>query len=892
MMIFQMLLFSPTCETVQVQWTHNGPNFSDGQDQNASFVINGAEPDVFGSNVNFTSTSMTSFGAGLDETTDNYAYTYLLRGADESSFANAKAANDYVEVSFEPAVALQLQSINFGFFTGNSSQQEFNAGNFRMAVEVSEQAGFANPTTLFSDIEVGAMLVDNGYLFLENNLDQFNLSAGIIYTFRFYLFDRQNSDSLNRVRFDDLQFPSIIKSTCDSDGVDDAVEDAGPGNGDANGDGMLDSTQPNVASIVDGGGNYVALEITNNGNGNCEQITAMTLMDESELSIQDSDFEYSLGLVNFTLQCANDAEGAQVKYYWYGLSEAPSAYRKFGPPVPNGTAEFANASDLVSVTEAIETVNGQSVYTVTYTLIDDQPGDDVAEGSAGIIVDPTGPADGYVPCTDVPQDNTEASNTPGYEPVNVDCPVEYIAPVFTAEPVIACPVQKVTYDQPAFTNSSYLQVWSPALGTTDLPAILNARHNGYITQFFCSLDTWGLPALPANVVGSVQGDFPGLPSHDIPETNPNIVFPNPQYTRVPFTSGTDVNGNDISGMSIVDIGGTAANGNIEQTELIQADFWIVVPDIQGEIGFGQGGGTLDAGSLYIGEDLNAMCNVSYFTDGATFNSLPDELQGTYNTSSVPAVCGYKILRARHYINDINAFFEVAPVVEFRPGDGQVAFTELPTIAALGPDDNTPPTLTFETIVGLMDANNNVFDLDANFLPSCNVSTASAIFKDINITTPTCNVEVDLETANCFATDSDPSSAVFTYSSTDPLVTISGSNFSINSNLVSLPYTTTITATGPASIAPDECPLTFDVVLDFSAPDTDGDGLLDICDLDDDNDGILDTEVNNVNWPSSSSAPSMTAVTDSGYTSNITDIRTNGNIWTISNTVIPMMLHNF
>ncbi|WP_299769194.1 VCBS domain-containing protein [uncultured Dokdonia sp.] len=178
----------------------------------------------------------------------------------------------------------------------------------------------------------------------------------------------------------------------DNDNVDTVVEDDAPNGGDGNNDGMMDSEQPNVASIPDGNGDYVTIEVTNNGNGDCEQITAMTLVQEADLASLDDDFEYPLGLISFALECANDGEGAEIKYYWYGLNANPENYRKFGPPTPGGFPEYVDASDRVSITEAIENVNGQDVYTITYTLIDDAPGDDVSEPLLGVILDPTGPA--------------------------------------------------------------------------------------------------------------------------------------------------------------------------------------------------------------------------------------------------------------------------------------------------------------------------------------------------------------------------------------------------------------------------------------------------------------------------------------------------------------------
>uniref|UniRef100_UPI00054D6150 beta strand repeat-containing protein n=1 Tax=Aquimarina pacifica TaxID=1296415 RepID=UPI00054D6150 len=185
---------------------------------------------------------------------------------------------------------------------------------------------------------------------------------------------------------------SICTSADDGDGVDQAVEDAGPNGGDANDDGILDSQQSNVASRPDGSGmgTYVSLEVsqTTPVNGDCTSIIRMEIEEEEDQVSLDPTYEYPLGLLDFTLECAGVGEGAFVKYYWYGISGLAlrDVYRKFGPPTPDGVSTYEN----YTVTEAIERIGAADVYTVTYTLTDNAPGDETSLDA--IIIDPTGPA--------------------------------------------------------------------------------------------------------------------------------------------------------------------------------------------------------------------------------------------------------------------------------------------------------------------------------------------------------------------------------------------------------------------------------------------------------------------------------------------------------------------
>jgi len=197
-----------TCFVAQVEWNHNGDN---GQSEAANYAPNSEEY--------FISAQSAMFGAGLDENLDNYAYTYLLRNADATTYIDAKANDDYVELSFIPSEALRLEAVNLGFWTNASEDPEFNIGNFKIAIEYSSERQFANPLLLIQDIQIGNM-ISGGYVSIPNYFsnESITLEGTTSYVFRCYLYDEQNSDTLNRVRFDDIQFIVTPLSTCDTDG--------------------------------------------------------------------------------------------------------------------------------------------------------------------------------------------------------------------------------------------------------------------------------------------------------------------------------------------------------------------------------------------------------------------------------------------------------------------------------------------------------------------------------------------------------------------------------------------------------------------------------------------------------------------------------------------------
>ena len=222
------------CTLVQVQWNHNADG---GQSDFATYG-----DDVTTTSPHFTSASNVTFGAGLDETTDNYAYTYLLRNATATTFAAAKTANDYAQVSYTPNKKMFLNGLNFGFYQSTGSP-DLNINNFKMAVEYSTSATFTSPTLLLQDVQIGTLTAD-GYTTVNNSINNLLLQSGTTYYFRIYFYDEQNTDPNNRVRLDDLYFPHCLFVDTDNDGIEDYLD--------------LDSDGDNCPDAIEGGDNVTA----------------------------------------------------------------------------------------------------------------------------------------------------------------------------------------------------------------------------------------------------------------------------------------------------------------------------------------------------------------------------------------------------------------------------------------------------------------------------------------------------------------------------------------------------------------------------------------------------------------------------------------------------------
>jgi len=165
--------------------------------------------------------------------------------------------------------------------------------------------------------------------------------------------------------------PAVVSDN----GLAAGVESAAPNGGDANNDGIADAGQGNVASFVNAqAGAYVSVA-TPTG------CTVSGLSSEADPHT-DSGYIYSIGLINYTAACGTVGGTVTVKLYVYGYSAANPMLRKYNP----ATHGYA---PVPGVSFAEQTIGGQTVTVVTYSVTDGGPLD--TDGAAnGTVIDPVG----------------------------------------------------------------------------------------------------------------------------------------------------------------------------------------------------------------------------------------------------------------------------------------------------------------------------------------------------------------------------------------------------------------------------------------------------------------------------------------------------------------------
>lgn len=173
-------------------------------------------------------------------------------------------------------------------------------------------------------------------------------------------------------------------SDSDNDGKNDEAENQGPNNGDANNDGTPDSEQANVVSFVNTEtGKYLALEVDE-----ACSISSASTEAEADLNVQDSGFNYSAGLLNFTADCGTPGYETSVKIYQYGLNKDGLTVRKHNPNT--------NAFFTVLDAELTETKISEQIVTIASLNITDGEDLDIDGEANGVIVDPAGLASSAV----------------------------------------------------------------------------------------------------------------------------------------------------------------------------------------------------------------------------------------------------------------------------------------------------------------------------------------------------------------------------------------------------------------------------------------------------------------------------------------------------------------
>lgn len=164
----------------------------------------------------------------------------------------------------------------------------------------------------------------------------------------------------------------------DDDGVASEVEDEAPNGGDANDDGVADSAQTNVSSFV----NPVNTQYTVVEADSTCSLAAVTAEDETTQVSEDSGYDYSTGLINFTADCGTPGYTSTIRLIIYRTSSEGLVLRKHNP---NTNSYFT--IDNATITDV--TVGGIPAVEVVYQIVDG--GELDTDGIVnGVIVDPVG----------------------------------------------------------------------------------------------------------------------------------------------------------------------------------------------------------------------------------------------------------------------------------------------------------------------------------------------------------------------------------------------------------------------------------------------------------------------------------------------------------------------
>lgn len=145
----------------------------------------------------------------------------------------------------------------------------------------------------------------------------------------------------------------------DGDGASDKDEDTLAPNGDGNNDGIADKLQAGVVTVQNSlTGEYTTLAVS----GDCDEVTSFAILPEAGQSILDPQYEYPLGLADFTLSCDTLGGSANVTLYYDKVYDQQTyQLRKL---------LGSNYDNLSDGSIATADIGGNTVTTVSYTIQD------------------------------------------------------------------------------------------------------------------------------------------------------------------------------------------------------------------------------------------------------------------------------------------------------------------------------------------------------------------------------------------------------------------------------------------------------------------------------------------------------------------------------------------
>lgn len=276
------------------------------------------------------------------------------------NFLNQTGAAYYFKIQNTPTIENFVISQNISLNATFNVEVQDNGDETTVFLEYGTQSG------TYTEKTSNQVLAGDGITHtLEFELE--NLSKDIRYYVRI-----NSTNSIGHTTSSELSFIArVYTDDLDGDGIIDSLENSAPNSGDGNFDGIQDLQQANVASFESIAGSYITIELSS-----CADL----LFVSNNARTSNGEFEFPFRVVSFSAPCSE----ANVKIYYHNVSDLSLfTYRKeiFGERWINyEESEFS-----------VETINGEQVAIVTFSLTDGGVGDSDGEIN-GMIVDPGGPA--------------------------------------------------------------------------------------------------------------------------------------------------------------------------------------------------------------------------------------------------------------------------------------------------------------------------------------------------------------------------------------------------------------------------------------------------------------------------------------------------------------------
>ena len=167
----------------------------------------------------------------------------------------------------------------------------------------------------------------------------------------------------------------------DNDGISRSLEESSPNSGDVDDDDYADYVQDDVTSFINSVTNgYTTIKTT----GNCTRNDSPSVVSESSLGTQDANYNYPIGIVDFSITCDSSGETAEVTLYSFtsDVSASDIIPRKYN----RNTGEYI---DIIDAEVSQVSIDGQIAIKIVYDVTDGGELDE--DGSSnGVIVDPIG----------------------------------------------------------------------------------------------------------------------------------------------------------------------------------------------------------------------------------------------------------------------------------------------------------------------------------------------------------------------------------------------------------------------------------------------------------------------------------------------------------------------